>query len=308
MNGKLYVIGAPADIFSGLTAELQMRMEYINSFMGFPKGRLKQITRSLLVGRVPLPKQILYFWFEKKELDHLLQATSNDRVLLYECANPQVLRAIKALLPKETICYIYYCNPISTLFNRPEKTLKQIANLGFHLTTFDPSDAQKFGLKTTGQYFRYPKEVPQTLQTDCFFCGLPKDRERELNVLRSLLEGYGYSCNFIIPTQAYQKITYQTYLKQLGESRCVVDICQKNQTGLTRRPLEALFYEKKLITNNPMIKKYDFYNPKNIFIFGEDSPEILKEFIRQPVETVPEEVKAKYDINGWVSQYLTHEL
>jgi hypothetical protein len=42
---------------------------------------------------------------------------------------------------------------------------------------------------------------------------------------------------------------------------------------------EALKYEKKIITDNPHVKNYDFYRKENIFIIGEDSENELKNFI-----------------------------
>ena len=84
----------------------------------------------------------------------------------------------------------------------------------------------------------------------------------------------------------------------------MIDINQSNQTGLTRRPLEALFYNKKLITNNADIRRYNFYNPKNIFIFGIDSAESLKEFVKSPVDKIPAQIRQQYDINTWIDQYL----
>ena len=84
MNGKLYILGAPPCIFSGLTPELQQRMEYVDNFLHFPQEKWKQLTHALLVGRLPLPRPVLYTWFSRKGLDHLLQATAADRVLLYE--------------------------------------------------------------------------------------------------------------------------------------------------------------------------------------------------------------------------------
>ena len=73
---------------------------------------------------------------------------------------------------------------------------------------------------------------------------------------------------------------------------------------MTRRPLEALFFNKKLITNNPNIQSYDFYNPKNIFIFGKDPTGKIKDFMQNPIEPVADSVKKKYDINEWIKHYL----
>lgn len=307
MSRKLYVMGAIPYIFDGLHPELQQRIEYISSFLGFPKSKWKQITRYLLVGRIPLPKQILYIWFSRKELNHLLQADAYDRILLYECCNVPVLRAIKALLPKQTVCHIYYCNPIHTIFRHPEKQLEKIRKLGFKLSSFDPYDARKYHLDTAGQYFCYPhdEDVQPGSPSDCFFCGLPKDREQELQQLRHTIEEGNMKCNFIIPRQQTEKITYPEYLRQLNASRCVIDIGQQHQTGLTRRPLEALFYGKKLITNNPHIKEYNFYNPANILIL-QDAPSTrkIKEFMACPMVEIPDAIKKQYDINQWVSQFL----
>ena len=119
------------------------------------------------------------------------------------------------------------------------------------------------------------------------------------------MEAGGLKCNFIIPKLPAEKITYPEYLRQLSASRCVVDICQQNQTGLTRRPLEALFYQKKLITNNPHIKEYNFYNPANILILQE-TPDIrqIKEFMARPMAEIPESIRRQYDINQWIDQFL----
>ena len=72
----------------------------------------------------------------------------------------------------------------------------------------------------------------------------------------------------------------------LSQSNCILDYNQEGQVGLTLRPMEALFLEKKLITNNKDIKNYDFYNPSNIFILGENNIEDIKEFINKPYEKV----------------------
>ena len=61
------------------------------------------------------------------------------------------------------------------------------------------------------------------------------------------------------------------------------EIVQPGQGGLTIRTLEALFYNKKLITNNESITEYDFYNADNIFIYKEQDCNIdaLKSFLKK---------------------------
>lgn len=301
---KLYVISPPLDIFDRIQPNIKNRIECLPDFLRYPKDKFRQITRSLLLGRLPLPKPMLYLWFPKHYLNLICNAQPGDSILIYECCNVNVLKAIKPLLSKDVDCYIYYCNPLRTICSDAKVRMEQIKELGFHLSSFDEYDAQKYGLKYTGQYFCQPPQTREAITCDCFFCGLPKDRAKELATLRLLLEQKGLTCDFIIPHTPKEKVTYPEYLKRADRSRCIIDIAQNGQFGLTRRPLEALFYGKKLITNNTDLAKYDFYNKENIFIFGKDSESRLKDFVRSPFVEISKTIRLKYDINYWIRNYL----
>lgn len=300
----LYVISPPREIFEGIRPEVKQHIVMLPDFLRYPSGRFKGITRSLLAGRIPLPKRILYYWFPKKYFDRIIHAEAGDAILIYEACNVRVLRAIRPYLPEGVPCYIYYCNPVGTTFRRPAEELQAIRALGYRLTSFDPCEAERYGMACTGQYFRYPEHQPDNIDSDCFFCGLPKDRAGTLQRLRTRLEAEGLTCDFVIPRTPAEKLTYPQYLDRLARTRCVIDISQKGQTGLTRRPLEALFYGKKLLTDNPEIVRYDFYRPQNVFILGKDPEEQLRAFIESPLAEVPESVRAAYDVNEWIRHYL----
>lgn len=300
----LYVVSPPREIFEGIRPEVKQHIVMLPDFLRYPSGRFKGITRSLLAGRIPLPKRILYYWFPKKYFDRIIHAEAGDAILIYEACNVRVLRAIRPYLPEGVPCYIYYCNPVGTTFRRPAEELQAIRALGYRLTSFDPCEAERYGMACTGQYFRYPEHQPDNIDSDCFFCGLPKDRAGTLQRLRTRLEAEGLTCDFVIPRTPAEKLTYPQYLDRLARTRCVIDISQKGQTGLTRRPLEALFYGKKLLTDNPEIVRYDFYRPQNVFILGKDPEEQLRAFIESPLAEVPESVRAAYDVNEWIRHYL----
>ena len=300
----LYVVSPPREIFEGIRPEVKQHIVMLPDFLRYPSGRFKGITRSLLAGRIPLPKRILYYWFPKKHFDRIIHAEAGDAILIYEACNVRVLRAIRPYLPEGVPCYIYYCNPVGTTFRRPAEELQAIRALGYRLTSFDPCEAERYGMACTGQHFRYPEHQPDNIDSDCFFCGLPKDRAGTLQRLRTRLEAEGLTCDFVIPHTPAEKLTYPQYLDRLARTRCVIDISQKGQTGLTRRPLEALFYGKKLLTDNPEIARYDFYRPQNVFILGKDPEEQLRAFIESPLAEVPESIRASYDVNEWIRHYL----
>ena len=63
--------------------------------------------------------------------------------------------------------------------------------MGYHLVTFDPQEAAKYGMKYAEQFYRYPPEAEGSINTeqqkyDFFFCGEQKDRGRRLADLEQL--------------------------------------------------------------------------------------------------------------------------
>ena len=173
------------------------------------------------------------------------------------------------------------------------------------MSSFDPADARDFGLDYGGQFFDHAvSNADYVPTTDCFFCGLPKDRTEELSRLKDMLESQGCTCDFVVPQCREECLIGDQYYQRLSRARCLVDIVQKNQCGLTKRPLEALLYRKKLITNNPWVRHEDFYNPHNIFILGEDDDRLLATFVREEPHPVPRNIVERYDVNVWVRQFL----
>lgn len=89
-------------------------------------------------------------------------------------------------------------------------------------------------------------------------------------------------------------------LEKLKESKCILDLKYPSQSSLSMRAFEALAAKRKYITNNPEIKKYDFYCPENILVIDDDYPEIPADFVRSPFQEIPEEISRKYSLQGWV--------
>ena len=67
--------------------------------------------------------------------------------------------------------------------------------------------------------------------------------------------------------------------------------------------LEALFFKKKLITNNRDIVNLQFYNANNIFVLGIDKLENLKNFMDKPYENIEQKVIDYYDFNEWLKRF-----
>ena len=113
-----------------------------------------------------------------------------------------------------------------------------------------------------------------------------------------------YIVEYVIPHNKNEYISYEEYLEYVKKSRCIIDIYQVGQSGLTRRPLEALFYNKKLLTNNPWIVEFDFYQKSNIFLLQELNIAEIQKFMQQPSTLIPDMVKMKYDIHSWLEKFM----
>ena len=123
-----------------------------------------------------------------------------------------------------------------------------------------------------------------------------------LNLAEELKENGINSKNIIIENEK-DFVPYEDYLKLLVKTKTILDIVDGNQSGLTLRCMEALFFNKKLITNNLDIENYDFYNPKNVFILGKDDMNNIKQFIDSPYELVDEKIVNYYDFDEWIKRF-----
>lgn len=87
----------------------------------------------------------------------------------------------------------------------------------------------------------------------------------------------------------------------IADSLVLIDLQKKRQNGLSFRIFEALGYSKKLITNNPDVVNYDFYNPNNIFVVTEDNVNIPVDFFKTEYIEVDSYIVKKYKLESWIS-------
>ncbi|MGC4233565.1 MAG: hypothetical protein QM594_11355 [Niabella sp.] len=101
-----------------------------------------------------------------------------------------------------------------------------------------------------------------------------------------------------------ERISYEQYLEATGEATVLIDFLNQKHTGLSFRVFEALGYDKKLITDNETITKYDFYHPDNIFVLSENNWEKLESFLRKPYYPISRYIKEKYSFDNWINYVL----
>ena len=86
------------------------------------------------------------------------------------------------------------------------------------------------------------------------------------------------------------------------ESRCILDVEHSAQRGLTMRTIEMIGLNKKLITTNQNISKYDFYDKNNICIINKKNPVVPVEFWNSPYIPIKNQILQRYSLRSFVQE------
>ncbi len=184
---------------------------------------------------------------------------------------------------------------------------------------FDEQDVEKYKKfevsKSHNFYFDYKPKTKNNLETDFYFLGsYHKSRVKILNELIGFFEKYNYQylIEIVFPAEHRSKIKehngivslkevipFKDYLEKIEKSKYILDLLIDEHSGLSFRVFESLYYEKKLISNNKNILKYDFYSPENIFIIGIQDIKDLPEFLRSEYKSVDKNITEKYSFTNW---------
>lgn len=194
------------------------------------------------------------FWFPPEYLQYLKKTYPNAKFVL-------LLRDLMKISD----------NPFSRRFiNNPIFDLQM---------TIDRDEAKQYGMVYFDEY-ESKIDVPIAKDypiSDVFFAGKVKDRMDKLMTAYDIFTKAGLKCEFYLTgtpedrKESHEGITYadrsMPYIDMLYKTvntRCVLEFNQDGALGFTSRFLEAVMYNKKLITDNPAVKDTKFYDPTKI--------------------------------------------
>lgn len=251
---------------------------------------LKVVRKLMRIMKLP---QVYWYAEWKKEIMNL------DKVVIFApMRNTGLISYLKKENPHIRIIY-WFWNPVIKIGFPDESVLSQI-----ELWSFDPGDCLEYNMKfNTTFYFNNIELSRHEAEYDAVFLGQNKGRRSALNKIQEKLNNLGLRTEFQIIENPQVKIDYGNYLSMLSKSKAIVDVVSDGQSGLTVRPMESIFLEKKLITDDNSISAQDFYNPKNIFIVGRDNEYDLLDFINSPYESLNDKLVNKYDFKSWLKRF-----
>lgn len=100
------------------------------------------------------------------------------------------------------------------------------------------------------------------------------------------------------------RITFLENLKNVEQSDVLLDFVDPVHDGLSIRFFEALYYKKKVITDNKMVRNYDFYHPNNIFVLKNENYDNIESFLNLPYYEISTEIVKKYGFSEWIKEII----
>lgn len=186
---------------------------------------------------------------------------------------------------------------------------------------FDPKDLTTPNtLPTTNFYFNHATPFSTEVYRRATFIGSYfKSRDKTLLEIHNTLQKLGVSTDISIYTESEDEIkkvkklgfqhnnhvlSYEDNLKKMISSEILIDVHINEHEGLSFRIFESIGYDKKIITTNSSVKKYDFYNEQNIFVWDNNNTDKLEQFLNGAYEPVSAKLKEKYSFNNWICYVL----
>ena len=192
----------------------------------------------------------------------------------------------------------WYWNPVNS------KSLPALINDDrTECWSFDKADCKQYGMKQNIQYYYGDRNDTMTdTEYDVYFVGHDKGRAKKLQDIKTTLDEQGITYKFDVIKESSPNIPYNTVRANIRKTKAILEINQAGQEGYTLRALEALFFQKKLITSNVSLKKEKFYNPSNIYILNQEDTSI-KDFMDAPFVDTSSFIR-EYNIDAWVSNFI----
>lgn len=218
------------------------------------------------------------------------------------------MRYIQKLRRKGIRCEMFLIDSIDAGSYTIKKTRKYIDfKYWDDILTFDQEDADKYSFTFSGfhYYSKHDITLPSHIGTEIYFIGSIKggrehmicDTARYLkaNDVSFRFDVQYFDNSFSMPCKDLinyirQGIPYREVLERTVGGSCILEIVQNGQSGPSLRYFEAVIYNKKLLTNNPFIVRFPYYNPEYMKVF--------KSMEDIDIEWIKSEIHVDYDYRG----------
>jgi len=110
--------------------------------------------------------------------------------------------------------------------------------------------------------------------------------------IKEFLKGNRMNIKYFI----FSPLKREKYLMFWAQSKAIFDISSEKQTGLSQRVIETIEGGKKLITNNKLIAKEEFYSPEQVLTLNENGFNDIIPFLNKSFT----KTKTNYSLDNWL--------
>lgn len=237
----------------------------------------------------------------------------DDKIIIFDTyATVKLINWLCENWPDKRIIF-WYWNPINNSQIR-EQVPERV-----EFWSYSKADCELHGFRHNTQFFfdclaakaetcRTRKERNPVAKA--LFIGRAKGRDGILSELANQLKKAGAEVDLRIVQRPKGRfgffreklLPYQSVIDLVVDADILIDYNQYPDSGLSLRPMEAMFFGKKLITNNREILSADFYSPANIYVLGHDK-RTFREFVDNPGEEVAPEIRDRYLLSNWLRRF-----
>ena len=299
----IYFDSGPASLFRGYFQT--SGVDFTPLYRYYPRSRAG--TELFRLPRKYCPKRMIYNLPE--------MAKEDDKLIVFDThTTPQYFYWLCKNFPDKRIL-LWYWNPA------PENRQFNLLPRRVEIWSYSPEDCARYGFRYNTQlYFdslvpdREDKKARPAARTSgrrrlVLFIGRDKGRRRDILDIGAQLEQNGADTEFHFMKEK-AGITgpgesLLPYTDVVEKARCcdaLLDYTLNETAGLSLRPMEALFFGKKLITNQRSITQYSFYRRENIYILGAEK-RTLREFLDEPYVMPDRKIRDYYRLSNWMKRF-----
>lgn len=183
--------------------------------------------------------------------------------------------------------------------------------------TMHPYNCRKYGFRYFPYAYAKPAEtgkVSDLVGTELFYCGVLDDhRVALINEIVKQCEEHRVDFEFWLKPYEnnpihnshvhYALIPYEENVQRLQKAKCILEVMHKGYVGITQRYLEAVIYNKRLISNNREIMELPYYDPRYMQYF-ENAGDIDWEWLHSE-EEVNYHYQGDFNVQAWKKKLLT---
>lgn len=324
MNHKFYIAGVWGSGNQNALKDVNKRTDAVFLKKDFAENEklrnLNKFIRTTLKGK---GFRILDFWLELPFWDNKYELTKIkydknciNYIIIFNSAllhyySKRYLERLKKIVPNIKLI-LFVIDPMPNgLWRRMQGILKCFDKVA----TIHECNEKKYGFKYIPFFYSKIIEEEENIikENDLYYCGiLDSYRAKFINIIRSECLERNIDYKFwIVKRQEvpfiedekliYKKegeMSYENNIRELLKSKCILEIMHEGYVGITQRYLEAVVYNKKLLTNNADVFNMEYYSPDRIQYFN-DVNDINWEWVNMD-EKIDFQYAGNYSVNVWL--------